>query len=126
MSDPVSDADRRRRLPSVDRLLTTEPLAAAGRVHGRALAVDAARETLADARERAAQGNALAFAAGKVLWQAVQQVCDIQELRQRIDAGTDLLPRPASQLQRKRKCSNASQRRFSKTAWSWNTLLRAA
>jgi L-seryl-tRNA(Ser) seleniumtransferase len=57
MPDPISDTDRRRRLPSVDRLLATEPLAAAGIQHGRNLAVDAARDTLADARARAAQGQ---------------------------------------------------------------------
>ena len=57
MPDSVSETDRRRRLPSVDRLLATEPLAAAGIQHGHTLAVDAARDTLADARERAAYGQ---------------------------------------------------------------------
>jgi L-seryl-tRNA(Ser) seleniumtransferase len=57
MSDSVSETDRRRRLPSVDRLLATEPLATAGSQHGRSLAVEAARDTLADARARAVQGH---------------------------------------------------------------------
>ncbi len=57
MPEPVPDTDRRRRLPSVDRLLATEPLAAAGIEHGRTLAVDAARDTLAAARERAVLGQ---------------------------------------------------------------------
>ena len=51
MPDSASETDRRRRLPSVDRLLATEPLVAAGVQHGRTLAVDVARYTLADARE---------------------------------------------------------------------------
>ena len=57
MPDSASETDRRRRLPSVDRLLATEPLATAGSQHGRSLAVDAARDTLADARARAVQGH---------------------------------------------------------------------
>ncbi len=53
MPAQVSDQDPRRRLPSVDRLLVTEPLASAGAAQGHALAVDAARAALASARERA-------------------------------------------------------------------------
>jgi len=56
MPAQVSDADPRRRLPSVDRLLVTEPLAAAGAAQGHALAVDAARAALANARERTILG----------------------------------------------------------------------
>ena len=49
--------DPRRRLPSVDRLLATEPLATAGAGNGRALALEAARAALAAARERVASGD---------------------------------------------------------------------
>ena len=49
--------DPRRRLPSVDRLLATEPLATAGAGNGRALALEAARAALAAARERVAGGD---------------------------------------------------------------------
>jgi len=59
MPAQVSDADPRRRLPSVDRLLVTEPLAAAGAAQGHALAVDAARAALARAREHAILGHPL-------------------------------------------------------------------
>ena len=55
----VSDEDPRRRLPSVDRLLVTEPLAAAGAAQGHALAVEAARAVLARAREQALLGDPL-------------------------------------------------------------------
>ena len=51
MPAQVSDQDPRRRLPSVDRLLVTEPLGARA-AQGHALAVDAARAALA-ARARA-------------------------------------------------------------------------
>ena len=63
MPDPGSDTDRRRRLPSVDRLLATEPLAAAGSQHGRSLAVEAARDALADARAQRRPGPAPAITA---------------------------------------------------------------
>ena len=59
MPAQVPDEDPRRRLPSVDRLLVTEPLAAAGVAQGHALAVDAARAALASAREQAALGHPL-------------------------------------------------------------------
>jgi L-seryl-tRNA(Ser) seleniumtransferase len=55
----VSDADPRRRLPSVDRLLVMEPLAAAAGAYGHALAVEAARAVLARAREQAILGHPL-------------------------------------------------------------------
>jgi L-seryl-tRNA(Ser) seleniumtransferase len=55
----VPDKDPRRRLPSVDRLLVTEPLAAAGAAQGHALAVEAARAVLARAREQATLGAPL-------------------------------------------------------------------
>jgi len=56
MTEALMDA--RRRLPGVDRLLATEPLATAGAEHGHNLAVEAARAALADARERVAAGAA--------------------------------------------------------------------
>ena len=59
MPAQIPDEDPRRRLPGVDRLLATEPLAAAGATQGHALAVDAARAVLANARERAALGSPL-------------------------------------------------------------------
>jgi L-seryl-tRNA(Ser) seleniumtransferase len=52
-----SGADGRRRLPSVDRLLGMEPLAAGIQAYGRALATDAARETIADVRQAAQSGQ---------------------------------------------------------------------
>jgi L-seryl-tRNA(Ser) seleniumtransferase len=56
---PISEEDPRRRLPSVDRLLVTEPLVAAGAAQGHALAVEAARAVLARAREQAILGDPL-------------------------------------------------------------------
>ena len=50
-------ADPRRRLPSVDRLLATEPLATAGAGNGRALATEAARRRWRRARGRVAGGD---------------------------------------------------------------------
>jgi hypothetical protein len=51
MHDAISPVpDPRRDLPSVDRLLAHELLAAAVAEHGRDLAVEAAREALAAAR----------------------------------------------------------------------------
>ncbi len=49
--------DGRRALPGVDRLLAQRELAAAIAEHGRALAVEAAREALAEARERILAGE---------------------------------------------------------------------
>jgi L-seryl-tRNA(Ser) seleniumtransferase len=53
---PGLNEDPRRRLPSVDRLLAVEPLAAAAAAHGHALALEAARAVLAAARDQVAQG----------------------------------------------------------------------
>ncbi len=49
--------DPRRHLPSVDRLLATEPLTSASAGNSRALALEAARAALAVARERMADGE---------------------------------------------------------------------
>lgn len=54
---PPAD-DRRRRLPSVDRLLTHPKLVEAGAVHGRGLALEAARAALAAARAAIQAGAA--------------------------------------------------------------------
>jgi L-seryl-tRNA(Ser) seleniumtransferase len=50
-------SDRRRALPSVDRLLAHESLQAAIAEHGRKLSADAARASLAEARSRAEAGE---------------------------------------------------------------------
>lgn len=54
-----SSEDPRRQLPSVDRLLATEPLRAAIAIHSHELAADAARATLAAARARLEAGAPL-------------------------------------------------------------------
>ncbi|MEJ5200148.1 MAG: L-seryl-tRNA(Sec) selenium transferase, partial [Anaerolineae bacterium] len=54
---PSSHQDRRRALPSVDRLLAHRSLAAAIAGHGRELAVQAARDVLAEARGRIQAGE---------------------------------------------------------------------
>lgn len=59
MAEEILAEDRRRRLPSVDRLLAAEPLCSAGETHGRGLALEAARAVLAGARARLAAGAAL-------------------------------------------------------------------
>ena len=57
MADATSpQSDRRRALPSLDRLLAHESLRDAIAEHGRELAVDAARAALADARARIQAG----------------------------------------------------------------------
>jgi L-seryl-tRNA(Ser) seleniumtransferase len=65
--------DRRRRLPSVDRLLAAPELAAAAARHGRGQAVDAAREALAAARA-AVQAGAPAPAAAELAADAVRRL----------------------------------------------------
>lgn len=52
----VQEVDNRRRLPSVDRLLSEPALVAAAEEHGRGVVVDAVRTTLLEARDLISQG----------------------------------------------------------------------
>ncbi len=57
MPESNASGDGRRYLPSVDRLLAEPALVALAEAEGRAVALDAARAALADARARIAQGE---------------------------------------------------------------------
>jgi L-seryl-tRNA(Ser) seleniumtransferase len=57
MAQTPSPSDERRRLPSVDRLLAEPALVAVAEAQGRAIVLDAARETLSEARARIASGE---------------------------------------------------------------------
>ncbi|MGC8780699.1 MAG: L-seryl-tRNA(Sec) selenium transferase, partial [Anaerolineae bacterium] len=61
---PSPHQDRRRSLPSVDRLLAHRALAAAIAEHGRELAVEAARSVLAEVRDRIPAGTPAPTLAG--------------------------------------------------------------
>jgi L-seryl-tRNA(Ser) seleniumtransferase len=57
MSEPSATVDRRRHLPSVDRLLAEPALVALAKAQGRALVVEAARAALSDVRARISRGE---------------------------------------------------------------------